>query len=164
MNQAAEITALLHRMSVIYGQPETPDPRAFIREYESLLKKYSAEIIRAAGDYIRDNHTRRSWPTPGEVRSALLAVAPPPDPIDWDAVEAKRKEGWKFSDLSRCAPTSESKASVQAMVDEFKRNLAANRLDEAADPLEPDWERGQRDGFLEMQRNSPNKGLHMRRG
>lgn len=163
MNQAEEITALLHRMSVIYGQPETPDPRAFIREYESLLKKYSGEIIRAAGDYIRDNHTRRSWPTPGEIRAALLAVAPPPEAIDWDAAEAKRKEGWKFSDLGNGAPGPEAKARVQAMVDEFKRNLAANRVDEEMDSYEPDWKRGQRDGFLEMQRNSPNKRMHMRR-
>ena len=160
MTQDAEIKALLNRLSVLYGSPETPDPRAFVREYETLLKKYSPQVIKAAGDYVRDHHTRRSWPTPGEVREALLAVAPPVDRTDWDAVEAERKQGWEFSDLTKGVKDDASRARVQAMVDEMKRDLAAKKI-EAEDPFAVDWERGQRPGFEEMQRNSPNPALHM---
>ena len=163
MSQAIEIKSFLNRMGILYGPPETPDAKAFIREYEAMLARYSAEIIRSAGDHIRDHHTRRSWPTPGEVREALMAVAPAPERVDWDSVEADRKEGWKFADLAKSAVTPESKARVQAMVDEMKRNLAAKAIDDKPDTFEPDWERGQRDGFTEMQRTSPNKGLHRSR-
>lgn len=160
MSQAVEIKSFLNRMGILYGPPETPDPKAFIREYEAMLSRYSPEIIRAAGDRIRDSHTRRSWPTPGEVREALLEVAPAPERVDWDSVEGERKEGWKFADLAKSA-TPESKARVQAMVDEMKRNFAANKID-TKEPVEIDWARGQRDGFEEMQRTSPNRGLHRR--
>lgn len=159
MNNSAEIKAFLNRMGVLYGPPETADAKAFIREYETMLARYSVEIIRLAGDYIRDNHTRRSWPTPGEVREAMMEVAPEPERVDWDSVGFDRKEGWKFSDLAKSAATPESKARVQAMVDEMKRNFAANKIDEK-EPVDIDWKRGQRDGFLEMQRTSPNQGLH----
>jgi hypothetical protein len=87
-------------------------------------------------------------------------MAPAPERVDWDSVESERKEGWKFADLAKSA-TPESKARVQAMVDEMKRNFAANKIDEK-EPVEIDWRRGQRDGFEEMQRTSPNKGLHRR--
>ena len=162
MSQAVEIKSFLNRLGILYGPPETPDPKAFIREYEAMLVRYSPEIIRSAGDHIRDNHTRRSWPTPGEVREALMEVAPEPERVDWDSVEADRKEGWKFSDLTKSAATPESKARVQAMVDEMKRNFAANKID-TKEPVEIDWKRGQRDGFEEMQRTSPNQGLHRSR-
>lgn len=161
MSQFTEIKALINRLNVLYGSPETPDPRGFLREYESMLARYSPEVIRKAGDYIRDNHTRRSWPTPGEVRGALLAVAPAPSPVDWDAEEAERRKGWSLSDLGKAKIDDAAKARVQAMVDEMKRNFAANKVNDKPDSTEPNWQRGQRDGFLDMQRNSPNKAMHM---
>lgn len=152
-SQAHEIREFLSRMSILYGPPETPDPKRFIREYEVVLANYAAHLIPMAANHIRDTHTRRSWPTPAEVKAALREVAPSPPPIDWDAVEADRKEGWKFSDLNRVKVDDAAKARVQAMVDEMKRNLAANYV-ETKDSIEPDWKRAQRPGFEEMQRRS----------
>lgn len=151
----------LNRMAVLYGPPETHDQNGFAAEYRAVLKQFSEHLLAPAGDLIRDTHTRKSWPTPGEVRESLNKVAAAratPRP-DWDAIEADRKEGWKFSDLEKVAVDAAAKARVQAMVDRLKRDLAAKRLDEH-DPVEPDWKRGQRDGFEEMQRTSPNVGLH----
>ena len=161
MTKRDDIKVLLNRLSVLFGPPETPDPRAFIVEYESILVKYSPALVSKAGDYIRDNHLRRGWPTCAELRAALMAVAPPPKPIDWDAVERERKEGWKLSDLSKNEAFEASKARVREMVAEMKRNIASKRVEDAVDPLETDWRRGQRDAFEEMQRNSQNKAMHM---
>ena len=153
----------IERFLAMFGEPKTPNPERFIGEYRKALIGIDADVLERAVDRIMRSTT--FWPKPAEVIQEAHRVAAEKyqhRPDDWDAIEADRKAGWKFADLAKSAPTPEQKARVQAMVDEMKRNFAANRIDEK-EPIEIDWKRGQRDGFEEMQRTSPNKGLHRKR-
>lgn len=69
--QARNADEFINRMLVMFGAPETPDPDMFFSEYRAVLKDTSLHLIRAAGDVIRDTHERKSWPVPGEVKSAI---------------------------------------------------------------------------------------------
>lgn len=152
----------IERFLAMFGEPKTPNPGRFIEEYRKALRGIDGDVLDRAVDRIMRKTT--FWPKPAEVIQEAHQVAAEKyehKAEDWDAIEADRKQGWKFSDLAKSAATPESKARVQAMVDEMKRNFAANKIDEK-EPVEIDWRRGQRDGFEEMQRTSPNKGLHRR--
>jgi hypothetical protein len=153
----------IERFIAMFGEPRTPNPEKFIEEYQKALRGIDAEVLDKAVDRIM--RTVTFWPKPAEVIQEAHRVAAEKyehRPADWDAIDKDRKEGWKFDDLTRSAVTPESKARVQAMVEEMKRNLAERVVDGKPDPFAPDWERGQREGFEEMQRTSPNKGLHRR--
>lgn len=156
----------IDRMLAMFGEPKTTSPERFIAEYQKALTGIEASLLELAVDRVMKRST--FWPKPAEILEEVNRIAADKyrhRATDWDAVEADRKAGWKFSDLLKTPRSAEARAEAQALVDEFKRSLEANRFDGSDDdPLEPDWKRGQRDGFLEMQRNSPNKGLHMRRG
>jgi len=153
----------LNRLAIMYGPPETHDEDGFVKEYRAVLEQFSLHLFEPACDLIRDTHMRKSWPTPGEVREALnkIAARKAGPKVDWDAVEVDRKAGWKFDDLVKAKIDDAVKARVNEMVADMKRNLAANRIEDE-DPIAPNWKRGQRDGFGEMQRTSPN-GLHRKR-
>lgn len=154
----------IDRMLAMFGEPKTTSPERFIAEYQKALAGVEASLLELAVDRVMKRST--FWPKPAEILEEVNRIAADKyrhRATDWDAVEADRKAGWQFSDLTKGAPTPEARARAQAMVEEFKRNIEAMRMDDCDDPLEPDWERGQRDGFLEMQRNSPNKLMHMRK-
>lgn len=152
----------VERFLSMFGEPKTLNPQKFLEEYAKALTGIEADVLEKAVDRIM--RTAKFWPKPAEIIEEANAVAADKYRYrkpDWDAIEADRKQGWNLSDLSKSAATPESKARVQAMVDEMKRIFAANKLDEK-EPVEIDWKRGQRDDFEEMQRTSPNKGLHRR--
>lgn len=153
------IDEFLRRLTVLYGPPETPDVGAFLDEYRKILGAYAPDIIAKGGDYIRDSHTRRAWPTIAEMRAAFREVAPR-EVVDWDKIEEERRQGWKFSDLAKSV-TPEMKARVQKMADDFRRNVAENTL--PPDPAGPNWRRGQKDGFFEKRADSPNQYLRRKR-
>ena len=160
MNAADEA---IERFLAMFGEPKTPNPERFIGEYRKALLGIDGDVLDRAVDRIMRKTT--FWPKPAEVIQEAHQVAADKyehKPEDWDAIEADRKEGWKFADLAKSSVSSESKARVQALVAEMKRNFAANKLDEK-EPAEIDWRRGQRNDFEEMQRTSPNQGLHRRR-
>jgi len=151
---------MIRRLTVVFGEPRTEDPKAFIAEYRRAIGGYRADVVAKTTDIVIDTST--FWPRPAEIKQAAFKAAADIDaangikPTDWDAVEAERRQGWRLSDLDRVAVDAAAKARVQAMVDRLKRDLAAKRLDEA-DPVAPDWQRGHRDGFEEMQRTSPSR-------
>lgn len=63
--------AFVSRMIVLYGQPDSADDGAFLDEIKEMLAGSSAAVLKAAGDIIRSTHTRRGWPSPGEIQSAV---------------------------------------------------------------------------------------------
>lgn len=84
----------LSRMIVLYGHPDSADEDAFIDEYRDMLRGFQDDVIKRAGDIVRDTHKRRSWPTPGEVMEAVtragkelhrppLPVVPEPPKFTW---------------------------------------------------------------------------------
>lgn len=63
------------RMTVLYGPPDTVDNEMFLDEYRAVLNGNAPELIKRAGDIIRDTQVRRFWPTPAEVKEAIRKAA-----------------------------------------------------------------------------------------
>lgn len=63
---------LLARLCVVYGQPDSPNPAAYLAEISHLIErgKYTNAELENAGDRVIANHRGRSFPTPGEIISA----------------------------------------------------------------------------------------------
>lgn len=61
---------LLARLCVVYGQPDSPDPVAYLTEIGKLLKGYTETEMEKAGDAVLRNHRGRAFPTPSEIAGA----------------------------------------------------------------------------------------------
>lgn len=64
-------TSFVNRLIVLYGQPGSADDDTFLDEIKEMISGSSAAVLKAAGDIIRATHTRRGWPSPGEIQSAI---------------------------------------------------------------------------------------------
>jgi hypothetical protein len=151
----------IERFLAMFGEPKTTNPQRFLDEYAKALTGIEADILERAVDRIM--RTAKFWPRPAEVIDEATHIAAEKyryRPVDWDAVDAERKAGWTFSDLSKRPVTAESRAAVHAMVDEMKRNIAEKELSEAVAKVAPDWHGVTADEFEDMQRGSPNQRLH----
>ena len=159
-----DVDTFLNRMAVLYGSPDTPDMKSFVSEYRKMLERYDGELLQKAGDIIRDTHQRKSWPTPGEIRIALINAADArEDAKDWDAIEEERKAGWRFSDLKKAKffDDPEWQKEHETLMANFRAFMSKVEDDEAKrNGTETDWKRGQRDSFDEMQRTSAHKGMN----
>ena len=150
------------RLSVIYGTPPAENAKAFVAEYQRVFDEFDKRFHDEACNIVIDTHAFPSWPKPADVRKALhAAAAKHSKPIDWDAVEAERREGWKFSDLEKTAKNrgpewQERHSQMMSEWREFMGTVASDA--QLADGV--DWQKGQRDEFERMQRESPNQGLH----
>jgi hypothetical protein len=136
----------IDRLLAMFGEPRTTSPERFLAEYQKALTGIEGEILDLAVDRVMKTAT--FWPKPAELLEEVNRIAADKyrhRSVDWDAVEADRKAGWQFSDLQKASPTPEARAEAQRLVDEMKRNIAANKLDEQ-DPLAPHWKRAQRGG------------------
>lgn len=76
---------MLARLGVIYGPPQSVDPKAFLDEMENMLGKYSAEVLDKAADRVIRTHRGRQWPTPSECINACEDV------LEVDRSHAARK-------------------------------------------------------------------------
>ena len=146
------VETFINRLLVLFGPPETMDDDAFIDELRDMFGRRSDRVLKDAGDKLRSEHTRRGWPTIGEINEAVRAAAAYEDLI-------KRHQARPEQIVGPPPPTPEECARVQAMVDELKRAAAAWRLPPADDAPLRDVSRP---AFEEMQRNSPNKDIHRR--
>ena len=159
MSPAEEI---IERLLAVFGEPNTANTERFIEEYRRALTGIAGEVLSKACDRVIRDST--FWPKPAEIiqeASHVAAQMYSARPTDWDSVEAERRKGWSLADLNQYR-TAESIAYRNELVAQMKRNISAMKVeDDEVDDI--DWKRGQRDGFLEMQRNSPNKALHMRK-
>lgn len=151
---------VIRRFMAVFGEPKTPDPDAFITEYEKALTGYEKRFLDAAADRLIKRST--FWPKPAEVLAEANAISSEfygRNGTDWDAVERDRREGWKLADLGKAKIDDEAKARVREMVAEMKRNIKAitsNPDDEV------DWESGSRDSFEARLHLSRNVKLHRR--
>jgi hypothetical protein len=140
---------LLSRLMTVYGDPKTDDLEGFIREYRRALAGYSDKVLDKATDKIIDSSL--FWPRPAEVKAIAYGVAasiaparkPADEPLEpYIHPESRGPEGLR------------SAAEIMA---EFRAGMAEKRLAAEPDPAEIDWSRAQRDGFRDMQANSPNR-------
>lgn len=65
---------LLQRLAVVYGQPDSPDPQAYLAEVAKLMSKYHNSTLDAAADLILKTHRGYRWPTPAQCVTACEDV------------------------------------------------------------------------------------------
>lgn len=65
---------MISRLAIVYGQPDSPDPVAFLEEFSRLLSSYSETTLDAATDRVLKKHRGRQWPTPAECIAACEEV------------------------------------------------------------------------------------------
>lgn len=62
---------LITRMLNVFGEPDSPDPKAYIDELELAMRGTSDKLLRAAGDRVMRTHRGRSFPTIGVIMAAI---------------------------------------------------------------------------------------------
>jgi len=144
MSPADEI---IERFLAMFGEPKTTNPALFLEEYRKALTGYDGDLLHRATDRVMKTAT--FWPKPAEVLAVVTEIAAD----RYRHLPAEHTHG----DLPKRTPEEIQRA--QEMVDGMKRIFAARQVDNPV--ADVDWINGQRPGFEEMQRNSPNKGLHM---
>ena len=145
----------INRMLVIFGAPDTPDPDMFFDEYRAILKGTAPHLIKAAGDVIRDTHERKSWPVPGEVKSAIRKAAAV---IDGKRVYTDAPVAWG-------KPSKDARARVDAMVSDAIEALKPTSLDAAQKKKQgmqkPEFEALQEEGTQYLHRNLTSRSRAM---
>lgn len=137
---------IIERFLAMFGEPKTTNPDLFLTEYQKALTGYDAELLHRAADKVMKTAT--FWPKPAEVLAVVTDIA----------AERYRHRPAEHvhGDLPKRTP--EELKAAQDMVDGLKRIFAERQIEI---PLaELDWSSAHRPGFHDMQRTSPNVGLH----
>lgn len=98
---------LLERLVVVYGEPDSSDPAAYLRELSKLLAKFSDATLERAGDHVLATHRGRMFPTPSECVVACETVLA--EQIDSKPPEGQRHPEWsdaafRIADRLICSP------------------------------------------------------------
>jgi len=140
---------LVARLSVMYGKPDTDDPKAWFAEMDRLLKNYYDSELDKAADIVLRTHRGNRFPSVSEMLTAAAdareEMAPKPKPVekfpDWTPEAIKKAdeliqcklgqraadEGWIFALHTFCR-----KNSRLPMADEVGACIAeAKGFDEA---------------------------------
>lgn len=102
---------LINRLLVVYGQPESTDPNAFLDEIENAVKRFDDHVQDRAADIILRTHKRAFFPSPAVIIQACeeidaLKVKAPRDAIkypDWTPAAVSRADRLIVSDVGRLA-------------------------------------------------------------
>lgn len=102
---------LLDRLMVIFGAPESDDPRLYLDEVGKLLAKYTPEVLDRAADILIRTHKRNSFPKPSDIvtvcedvlsMKTISAPLPPKHP-EWTPERVKLADKLIVSDMGRIA-------------------------------------------------------------
>lgn len=106
---------MLARLGVIYGQPDSPDPVAYLEEMSRMLSRYSESVLDQAADLVLKTHRGRNWPTPAECIRACEDV------LETDRAKEARKAGtvenypeWSVTAIERANTLIQSPLGRQA--------------------------------------------------
>lgn len=65
---------LVKRLAILFGEPKTEDPAAFLAEYANAFKGTKKDILDAAAEVIIKQRKYRAWPTVAECLEAIDAA------------------------------------------------------------------------------------------
>jgi hypothetical protein len=148
MQPAEFIDALNRHYSKRHASPE--DQAAWLREMVGLVRGFDQRVLARAYTMIRDHHEERAFPLPATILRHANQAA--------EALSfAGRSQAKPVEDLP--LPTPEARERVRKIKEAAVAAMRARKPMET--PVELDWSRTQREGFEEMQRNSPNRHLHV---
>jgi hypothetical protein len=118
------IDNFIARLGILFGEPKTENPKAFLNEYRAALDGYSERILILAGDRVRN--TLRFWPRPAEIREIADAVAVElAEPEARAARERIARDEAERDMLRRRGKRAGRAASVEVM-EGFRRFMAEN--------------------------------------
>lgn len=140
---------LVERLLAVFRAPDVDNPDLYITEFSRAIRGWDASVLDRAGDEVI--RTCKFWPRPAEVNDIARSIAAA------DAA-AKIRSAKPDREHDRPPPSPEMVDRVTSMMQEFRRNMAANSVWPQKKPV--DWMRAQRDEFERMQRDSQNHGLH----
>lgn len=66
---------LTSRLAVIFGEPDSLDPAAYLAEIERLTSGYGDNVLADAADHVISTHRYRTWPTPAQCVHACHLTA-----------------------------------------------------------------------------------------
>jgi hypothetical protein len=92
--------AMLERLLLMYGAPETDDAEAYLGEYARQLRNYSVDELSRATDIIFRSRRFKTWPTIGECIEASeqareqLREKHPPSPHSDNSMWSTAAQAW----------------------------------------------------------------------
>lgn len=134
------VERLIERLTIVFGEPRTPNPVLYIEEIAKAVKPYSAEILEQAGDEVIRGNT--FWPKPGEIVEKAEGIAAR---IASRNRKPEVREEWP-------EPTDEQRRRATELVERAKHAMASKSLSVEAVEL-PSVDR---EAFEAMQRSSQN--------
>lgn len=147
------MNTLVKRLSVIYGEPDSHDPKAYIDEVTRLTDKYSQGVLGDASDLVISTHRYKTWPTPAQCVQACKQIV--------EEQADKNPSGRRYTFPSKRGPydavTLENWRTAQIWRDSLPDNHPLARQGNAHNhAMKPMFKAL----FEAMQRNSPNRELH----
>lgn len=106
-----QMNELVVRLGVLYGRPDSTDPKAFVAEYARALERFVPSELKAAGDLIVETREyKTTWPSVPEVvracetvRATARVKAMPPRKSEHDAYPEWSEERKKLANtLIQC--------------------------------------------------------------
>ena len=143
---------MLERLMIVYGDPDSHDPKAYMAEVARLMRKYSDDTLRAATDHLLATHRGRMWPTPAQCINACQDV------LEQNASK-QPAQGHKFP--SKRGPYSPETLESWRKAKEWRDSLPDDHpLAKQGQAHERAMKPVFKELFEAMQRNSPNHKLH----
>lgn len=138
------------RLVTVFGVPNRPDPEAFIREFvNTVTDVWPDGVLERAVSRLLAEHTEPFWPMPAKLKEICREECPAP------------KLGNDVPD-TRPPLTDEQVAEQERAFREFKRRMAAMKLDEDDNSFAK-LPSVYRDDLETMIQESPNDWLYRRR-
>jgi hypothetical protein len=147
------VNTFTRRLTVIYGEPDSIDPKAYLDEIEHLTAGYGNNVLNEAADAIIGGHRFKSWPTPAQCLNACQMAA--------ERLAAKQPEKRLYRFPSKMGPYDPETVATWELATAWRNSLPdSHPLVKQSAGVRQWAAKICRDAFAQMQRNSPNQGLH----
>lgn len=147
---------IIGRFNAVFGEPRTTDPELFLNEFARCMDGYDEGALRTAADRLIETNVH--WPRPAELLTEARRVLAdqrrfaPPKPVEHARAETRRATPEEMA---------KREAEHRELMANFRKFMA--RCTQGPDEKPAvNWKAGQRTEFERMQRESPNRGLHMK--
>lgn len=140
---------VIRRFRVLYGAPDTVDPKAFADEYRRAFEAADQSVLAEAVNRAIDAHpfSSKIWPSIGELRRLVDVVA-------LERMNAKRRYD-PPAEAGHRVPTLEERARVGALVAGLAAKLRADRDDDPKVTMTAEeWARGAKPAWDERMATS----------
>jgi hypothetical protein len=145
---------IIGRFNAVFGEPRTTDPELFLNEFARCMDGYDEDALRKAADRLIESNVH--WPRPAELLAEARRILADQRRFAPREKPEPRKYGPKLSDEE----LAQREAAHSEMMANFRKFMGRCSTPKDEKPA-VDWKAGQRTEFERMQRESPNRGMHM---